>query len=42
MKTEKFNRYEKLEHNFKQNGEKLIQFIDDSQNKFSSIKDQVN
>lgn len=41
MKSEKFNRYEKLENNFKQNGEKLVQFIDDTQNKFSTVKDQV-
>jgi hypothetical protein len=42
MKSEKFNRYEKLENNFKQNGEKLVQFIDDTQNKFSTVKDQVD
>ena len=41
MKTEKFNRYEKLESNFKANGEKLIQFIDDTQIKFGTVKDQV-
>ena len=39
MKTEKFNKYERLEVNFKSNGEKLIQFIDDSQSKFSTLKD---
>ena len=41
MKSEKFNRYEKLENNFKQNGERLVQFIDDSEKKFSTLKDQV-
>lgn len=41
MKTEKYNKYEKLESNFKSNGEKLIKYIDDTQSKFSNLKEQV-
>ena len=41
MKSEKQNKFEKLESNFRNNGEKLLNFIDDTNNKFSIAKDQV-
>jgi hypothetical protein len=41
MKSEKYSKTEKLQNSFKTSGDKILTFIDDTQNKFISIKDQV-
>jgi|LauGreDrversion4_2_1035121.scaffolds.fasta_scaffold152278_3 hypothetical protein len=42
MKSEKYSKTEKLQNSFKNSGDKILEFIDDTQNKFVSIKDQVS
>lgn len=41
MKSEKYTKVEKLQNSFKNSGDKILGFIDDTQNKFLLIKDQV-
>lgn len=42
MKSEKYSKTEKLQNSFKSSGDKILGFIDDTQNKFLTIKDQVS
>lgn len=41
MKNDKYSKFEKLDNTFKANGDRLIQYVDDCQEKFSSIKSEV-